>query len=427
MGDKPPNKVRDRSPRRPSGNAAGRSFVWLIFFTVVVRGTVLWLGRQSLCLDPDGYRLLAKHLIERHSFALNGFPTAFRPPLYPLLLAPAAGWLNNDRLAIALLHLILGVATVAVVYFVARSARFQRGAVLAGMLVALDPVLLYWSTFVMTETLATLLAVVCLLALHQTSIRPSLARAGLAGACLGTASLCRPAFLPWFVLCFPALVMCGGGRWPERLGRGLALVAGCGLLILPWAIRNELLFGKPIFTTTHGGYTLLLGNNPDFYAYLRSGSWGAAWQPDQFFSRYAAEKHKARGPQDELRNDRHDYEQARSNIRQSPAMFVYASLVRVARLWSPLPHRISANERPARMLLRWAAAAWYAAEYGLALLGIWTIGARWGKSPWIWAVLLAVAVTAVHAIYWSNLRMRAPLVPAIALAAAAGAERLRNR
>ena len=44
----------------------------------------------------------------------------------------------------------------------------------------------------------------------------------------------------------------------------------------------------------------------------------------------------------------------------------------------------------------------------------------WGL--WLWGLLLVLAVTAVHAFYWTNLRMRAPLMPVVALAAALGAE-----
>jgi hypothetical protein len=37
----------------------------------------------------------------------------------------------------------------------------------------------------------------------------------------------------------------------------------------------------------------------------------------------------------------------------------------------------------------------------------------------VWGVLLCVAFTGVHAFYWSNLRMRAPLMPFVAVVAAA--------
>ncbi|MCX7426448.1 MAG: hypothetical protein NTW96_12605, partial [Planctomycetia bacterium] len=45
---------------------------------------------------------------------------------------------------------------------------------------------------------------------------------------------------------------------------------------------------------------------------------------------------------------------------------------------------------------------------------------------WPWGALLIACVTAVHAFYWSDMRMRAPLVVVIALAATAGISRYRR-
>ena len=40
--------------------------------------------------DPDNYLPMARALASGDGFAFNGRPTAYRPPLYPLLLAPFA-------------------------------------------------------------------------------------------------------------------------------------------------------------------------------------------------------------------------------------------------------------------------------------------------------------------------------------------------
>jgi hypothetical protein len=45
----------------------------------------------------------------------------------------------------------------------------------------------------------------------------------------------------------------------------------------------------------------------------------------------------------------------------------------------------------------------------------------------MWGILLALVFTAVHTFYWTNIRMRAPLMPAVAIAAAAGAARIAGR
>ena len=60
-----------------------------------------------------------------------------------------------------------------------------------------------------------------------------------------------------------------------------------------------------------------------------------------------------------------------------------------------------------------AAAFWTGFGWLLGLPGL----------PWLFGVVLAVGFTAVHCVYWTDLRMRAPLVPVVALLAAAGAAR----
>ena len=127
---------------------------------------------------------------------------------------------------------------------------------------------------------------------------------------------------------------------------------------------------------------------------------------------------------DELKADDRAYELAFENIRREPAMFAYSCLVRVGRLWSVVPHQLSEDEQPARRLGRYAVGIWYAAELSMAAFGAWLVGRRWRQSPWLWCLLLAFTFTSVHAFFWTDMRMRAPLVGAIALAAAAGGSHL---
>ena len=133
------------------------------------------------------------------------------------------------------------------------------------------------------------------------------------------------------------------------------------IVLSPWAIRNQLQFGRPIVTTTHGGYTLLLANNPEFYQWLRTGSGGACGGPTS-----STPIGTAASRADELSADRLAYAEAWQTIRREPGTFVYACLVRLGRFWSPLPHQVAADESPLGRLSRWAVAVWYVAEFLLA-------------------------------------------------------------
>ena len=425
---------------------------FLLLLTLLVRGGVLAFAPGSLATapphvnpdyavgtgdqsaryedrrtDPDGYGDLAQNLLASGTFGYDQVPTAYRPPLYPLVLTVCLAFGQWGNVAIAILHVLLGLATVWLVYRLGHRWGLGNYSLLAAALVACDPILLFWSTRVMTETPATLLAVASLILLTRASERPSISRAAMAGGCLALATLCRATFLPWMIIAaivLPTLVQ----TWTLRLKLLGSFLAAAVLVLAPWAVRNQIQFGRPIVATTHGGYTVLLGNNEGFYDYLRSGAWGTVWDAEKFNDGWRARATRT-SPADELRNDRLAYQEAWQNIRSHPWMFVYSSVVRVGRLWALVPHQVERNEGAGGRWSRYLVGLWYLAELALALIGILAIyrgvgrGQFW-QTGWLWGILLAGCFTAVHALYWSNLRMRSPLMPVVALATAAGVARI---
>jgi len=427
----------------------------VLLAALAIRGGVLWALRGNLSADPDAYRQIAENLLRHGVFAMGQSehpqPTAYRPPLYPVVLSnlPAAAGRHVSLAKVAVLHVLLGVGTVWLTWLIARRVgsahQIPTGMVgtahptAASLLVACDPILLHQQSLVMTETLATLLAALALWCLVRFSDCRSWFWAGLSGGAIGLAALCRPTFLPWLGLVGVAMLVVRGGRdfrfqisdfrmqqrsfWLDmgwRLANFVALSVVAIGIMSPWAMRNYRVFGKPIATTTHGGYTLYLGNNPEFFDYLRHHDplpWtpsvdfpGAMFPPTATAYPAAAEM--------ELWMDQLLQKQAWSTMRNDPRSALQAGSYRIRQLWSPLPHKLTAEESTARMMLRYATCAWYCGVYALAAVGIWRLRGRLLAPPWIWGVLLCLAFTAVHTFYWTNLRMRAPLMPFVALVAA---------
>jgi 4-amino-4-deoxy-L-arabinose transferase-like glycosyltransferase len=378
---------------------------------------------DALKADPDGYRAVAENLVRHATFGNQETPTAYRPPLYPCVLAPCVALGSASRVAIGLVHLVLGLGTVWLTYRLALLCGLGRWAPLAAVMVACDPILLAQSTLVMTETLATFLAVAALvspaIAVERRSARWALAAGGVIGLCV----LCRPTFLPWAIV-VPFVFLASVRSVTRGLTLAVATAAATALTVAPWAIRNQVQFARPIVTTTHGGYTLLLANNPDFYEYLRSAPWGAVWENKALDRAWTAKA--PRGTQaDEVRADRLAYAEAIQNIRNEPGMFCYACLVRVGRLFGVVPHRLAPDESVARRGVRYGVGVWYLAELALAALGVAVLirsVRRRGNTSFGWVImaLLVACFAAIHALYWTDMRMRAPLMPAIALTAVAG-------
>ena len=403
----------------------------LLLLTALLRGIVGWALSPQLAEDPDGYRLIANNLVERRSYSTSlpgqtPAPTAYRPPLYPLVLAGSALGNSVSSFSIGMLHLALGMGTIGLTWYLGHRWGLARGATLAALLALCDPLLLYQSNQVMTETLATCLVMVGLVALTRLSDRCDWQSAGYAGAALGLSSLCRPTLLAWFLLsCTVCLIL------PIPRARKLACMAAFGLagasVLAPWTIRNNAQFKRPIVTTTHGGYTLHLANNASFYRHLEAAPWGQIWDarnlPD-IANNLEPPKFNTFDPAGELERDRLHYQAAWTAMRDTPRIFAWSCVVRLGRLWRLAPHQTSADEPLQQGALRLAVGTWYAGLFCLAIVGLWKLRWEIWKTPWVWGVLLTLVLTGVHTLYWSNLRMRAPVTPFLCLLAATGATNL---
>jgi len=408
---------------------------------------------DSLNADPDAYRRIAENLRQTGVYGSTSSPTAFRPPLYPVLLAGLAVNGEVAPSAVGGLHVLCGVATVMLTFLLAYQRQLGRWAFVAAALVAIDPILLNQSTLVMTETLATLIAAAGLLALSWWSARPSFSRAVLAGVVFGLACLCRPTFIPWLGLAALVMVLLQRKQakemvWLESslrksIGFSIAFLLSATLVVSPWVVRNYYVFGVPKVTTTHGGYTVLLGNNPSFYRYLRHAPRGTTWDATELATMWELRRYSA-SPNDlmwnlpheistppidrtEFEDDDFAYSLARRHIKDETGMFAYSCVVRVARLWQLMPYKTSDSESTARLLMRVFTGCWYSVLFVLAIGAIVARRTEALCSPLVWGLLLCVAFTGVHALYWSNMRMRAPLMPFLCLLAAQGAAWIINR
>ena len=484
MADPEPNADVQSDSIRPFKQTR---MIALVLFAIALRGGMCYWNFDQFQQDPDAYRAIAQTLAETGVFGITdsegqGKPTAFRPPLYPYLLS----WMMRDgelsRWMVAVLHTLLGTLTVWLTALTGQSllgrkeivgkqelvggqelgrcedVEYGWPGIAAGILVAIDPILLQQSTLVMTETIATAITMSVIwlwTRVHSVGGSQSLWRWGLIGVLLSLAYLCRPTFLVWAGLLTVAASWAKPSHarsmlenstpahkspWVTRLGRSAAIGACVFTAMACWTIRNQRQVGHPIWATSHGGYTLLLANNPSFYNYLRSGGFGEAWDAQPFLNAY---EHRYEGDPNEAEfwnqawpvtpqpmqgfseydDDRRCYFAARATIDREPQMFLWSCVVRVARLWAPMPHHT-----PDRSWIKIViVGVFYLMTYLAIAVGLWRLGRKVLHPRW-WAILtLAFTLSGVHAIYWSNLRMRAPIIPAMSILAAAAFATRTNR
>ena len=409
-------------------------FCLLLSFGLLLRGGVMVWRADELRTDPDAYVGLAVSLHEGNGFATPGTesPTAFRPPLYPLLLSICGA---GQPWGVVLLHLLCGAGTIAAAWRLAGIFGSREVTILSTALVAADPLLLRYAPLPMTETLSALLITWLMVLLispraeaHGSS-RSRIWAAVFVGVLWSLNGLCRPTIWAFaglwgvwglFLLAYRQI----GGRkeggltWPWTSRRDFAVMAVvCLLTIAPWMIRNQRIFGKPIFATTHGGYTLLLGNNPVFYREVVAASKRVVWH-EASLAAWQAELERDMQAADppvsgEIERDRWMYRRARRTIAESPELFVRACLLRLRRFWGVFP------TASASRLESWCIGLFYGGVLLGVLLSIFCRAPGRGSALQCLFLLLA-AFSLVHLFYWTNMRMRAPLSPVLAVLAAQG-------
>jgi 4-amino-4-deoxy-L-arabinose transferase-like glycosyltransferase len=378
-----------------------------VLLAIATRGASMLVGTGRFD-DPDNYLPLARSLAAGKGLALGGRLTAYRPPLYPIVLAPLISRLGDQAArGIGLLHLALGAATAGLTALAALGWKMgTRRAFLAALIVAVDPVLVWQSRFVMTETLTAFLLIAAVAAL----ILPGWRGAVLGGCLFGLGGLSRPSMLVGAVLAILAALFVAPGTRRERLIRSVVMTLALGASLAPWAVRNGLIFGVPVWTTTHGGYTLALANNEVYYRDVLNGSPGAVWTGDEQWKWWDS-VNRATAGMTEPEADRFLRNTVWKLALDQPGTFLRACLSRLARFWSPAPATAVYSPAVRSATALWTVPLWIALGLGLFRRQLW----QW---PQVAAPLCVIGLTLVHALYWTDLRMRAPIVPAIALIAA---------
>ena len=366
----------------------------IVILAVVLRSALMVRGRGAF-EDPDNYLPMARSLASGEGFSFKGRPTAYRPPLYPLMLVPAVSSGALAPWVIGLLHLGLGAGTVWMTAVAARGFGLsRRRSMAAALIAALDPVLAWQARSVMTETPAAFLVAAALAGLTRGGRRGQI----LGGLGFGLAGLCRPSLLAGAALTVLAALFAPPGGFKERIGRSAVLAMTIALVLLPWMIRNLVVLGDPIWTTTHGGYTLALANNPVYYREILDGPPGRVWTGEDQWRWWDSVNRETAG-MTEARADRYLQETVWRLARQRPRNFGRSVVARLGHFWSAAP---AASVYPAAA--RWATMAWTVPLW----MALWLGATR--RLAWSWpriaALMVVLGLTLVHALFWTDLRMR---------------------
>lgn len=208
--------------------------------------------------DSTFYYFTAKSIAAGHGYAILGHPTAFFPVGWPAFLGIAFAITGPSVWTIIVLNVVLWAITAGLVYLLGRRLGGRPAGIVAGLLVALSPVLTLYVLRAYSEALfIPLLLGTCLL-LTARREAPALRVAAAAGICLGLAILVRSTAAPLpFLLPLWLLVR---DPWRESWRAAVTLCAVSCLVVVPWIVRNSVVMHSPELST-NGGYTLYIGDH----------------------------------------------------------------------------------------------------------------------------------------------------------------------
>lgn len=236
-------------PQTSQSSARTRVSTWVVPIAVGLLVRIIywvaitpeWTPRS----DARQYVDLARALAAGQGFAARYpgstlHPTAFRPPLYPAILAVPTKVFGPDVLwpgRVLAIGIGLGVIALTVTY--ARRIAGDRAGLVAGLAVALMPSLIANDTITTTESLGLLLMLAVLLALLDK-------RPVVAGSMVGLMLLTRPN--AYLVLLVVVIAVWRSAGWRRAASAG----GVCLLVVSPWVLRNAVVVGTPKIVTSDG-------------------------------------------------------------------------------------------------------------------------------------------------------------------------------
>jgi 4-amino-4-deoxy-L-arabinose transferase-like glycosyltransferase len=213
----------------------------ILLLAIVARVVAAFvIGDDFKFADEAGYVDTARRLSSG-----GGFGIGYRGvPGYPVFLAVLSGGVPVGLTLVRAAQAIIAGLGAGLVVVLAERMFSPRAAVLAGLVYALDPLLVIGSGLLYPETIAGLVLALAVLLALDAAERDRRRSSALTGLLLGLLALLRPValVLPPVVAAWIALTLHAGAR--RRLVHASVLGLASLLALLPWTARNLRVHGR---------------------------------------------------------------------------------------------------------------------------------------------------------------------------------------
>lgn len=383
-------------------------YVWITVLGILLR--VVW----SLSVpviptsDSNAYDTFAQNIVNCQTYGWEcNSPTAFWPVGTSFTYSVLYYIFGHQYLPIIILNLLLACVTIVLSIYLAEQWFGRRVGAITGLLLAIWPSQIQFTTVLASEQLFTALSVAALFLWSYDRINLWL-RAVIVGIVLAATTYVRPT-----AILIPALLLflryVSTREIVKSVTATLIVFAMMAMLIAPWTIRNAQVFGQFVLVSTNGGSNLWMGNNP-----ASTGQYMELPPETQEMN--------------EAERDKYLKSIAVAHIKEKPLLFATRVLQRTIDTHSRESIGVAWNEEGLMSRYgKWAIALlkiinqlYWMSVLGLALVGIILLGIEHG---WI-AMLTHPTVlfwgyfTAIHAVIVAQDRYHFPSIPMIAVLAA---------
>lgn len=227
----------------------------LILLGLGCTAIVVFSGNELTFLDEREYLTIAQNLASEGMFSLDGIhPTAYRPPLFPALLALLL-WCGADIVMMKSFNMLLLVSASFLLSLILLKRFGWYASFASVVLIVCYPVLWYSAGTLYPQILGAFFLIV-FLAVTFLFDRESMKSGPVLGGLLGLMILTIPTFA--FLL---PIVVYREYRTSKRMKKAVTIVLCAAAVTSSWMFRNYTVFNEVIFISTNSGLNLLVGNS----------------------------------------------------------------------------------------------------------------------------------------------------------------------
>ena len=214
----------------------------------------------DLNIDPDRVGELASTIYEegRYAYGRDDTPAIDRGPLYPYIIATIF-WLvgGEDFTAVQVFQAFVHGLTSLLIFIVARRIFDRRIALVAQVLCATNPVLIWYTSRIWIETFLALTVAMVVWMLVLFVEKPTHLRSVFAGLAIAVASITKSILL-LFPVFFGLLFVIHRRR--ESIPWIVSMMLSTVVVVVPWTVRNYNVSGYFVPVHTSLGLNMFIGD-----------------------------------------------------------------------------------------------------------------------------------------------------------------------